>query len=86
MAKKAKNGTGTYKEFHDSVSEMSENDLVLAIDEELNRNDRTPRTDMLTRLIGRFNRLRGERIKLDVLAAARKRGAKQIDNLLDRCR
>lgn len=84
MTKKEKQaGAGKYKDYHASVADMTEDDIVLAIDEELNRDDRTPRVDMLTRLVGRFNRLRGERVKLNVLAAAKKKCVKEVHALLD---
>ncbi len=64
------------------VTEESEDSIALEIDALVN--DPAPNVDAIMRKTGRFNRLRGRRVKLAVLAALKQRGRKDTDALLDR--
>lgn len=46
--------------------------------------EKGPRIDRLARLTGRFNRRRGRRVMIEVLAAAKMQGGKDVNALLDR--
>lgn len=59
-----------YKAYHATFSELTEKEIAAEIRNELIRKDRSPRSEILMRLIGRFNRMRGERIKMQILRAA----------------
>ncbi len=55
-----------YKEAHAKMGEMSEDELLTAMQHEIDRGERC-RPDMLSRLAGRFNRKRGDRFTKAVL-------------------
>lgn len=69
-----------YKAAHASMKTMTIRDAVRALEAEIN--SERPRVDLITRLVGRLNRLRGEKLMRDVLASLNKRGQKSIDALL----
>lgn len=76
----------TYRLINERIGQMTEDELAAEIDRELN-GDR--RSDMLARLVGRFNRLRGKRVKQQVFAAIGNQDpkkSKSIDEVLDRHR
>lgn len=79
MAKKA---VANYKAAHQAMGEMTERELRDAIQAEVDRGP-AARVDLLTRFIGRFNRMRGQRCQRAVLALLDKRGAKNVDAVLD---
>jgi len=60
-----------------------EQSIAEAIRDEFMRED-GPRMDALARLTGRFNRRRGRRVMMEVLAAAKRKGEKDVNALLDR--
>lgn len=62
----------------------SEETVAQELGTELNRQDRPPQADKCLRLTGEFNRLRGSRVKLEVLSAMKKKGFKDVNALLDR--
>ena len=79
-----KKKTGTYNDLHASLMNYSEHDVRLALKTELNRTDRTPRVDYITRLVGRFNRLRAQRCLSEILALLSSDGKRDTDAVLDR--
>jgi hypothetical protein len=81
MAKK-KPGPGSYKELHVSLPNMTEQDLRDAMQAELNKGEKA-RPDLLARLIGRFNRMRGSRVARNVLGLLSYRGKKDVNAALD---
>lgn len=72
----------TYREM--GSLQKTEDSIAQALGAEINREDRPPRMSVITRLVGSFSRLRGQRVMLDVCAAAKVKGVKDIDTLLDR--
>lgn len=62
-----------YKAAHKSMKKMTEGEAAAAIQAELDRAE-GPRPDLLARLVGRFNRVRGSRCMRDVLSLLGKRG------------
>lgn len=74
----------TYKLINERLGSMTEDELAAEIDREL-AGER--RSDMLARLVGRFNRLRGKRVKQQVFAViGDPKKMKGIDEVLDRHR
>lgn len=73
---------GTYATVLDRMQDMTEAELLSAIEAELNSD--SPRIDMLRRLAARFNRARGARFMMGVLAATgtKRKGRKTIAGLL----
>ena len=73
---------GTYATVIGQMQDMSEAELLSAIEAELNSN--SPRVDLLRRLAARFNRARGARFMMGVLAAAgaKTKGRKTVAGLL----
>jgi hypothetical protein len=47
-------------------------------------NEPAPNVDAILRKTGRFNRLRGRRVKLAILSALKNKGQKDVNALLDR--
>lgn len=84
MAKNKAEGGNTYADLHGSLMGMTEPELEAAIDREVNRTDRSPRPDLLGRLIGRFNRLRANRTYLGVMALPTQAGKKDVASVLYR--
>lgn len=70
-----------YKTAHATMKTMTIRDAIAALEAEIN--SERPRVDLVTRLAGRLNRLRGEKLMRDVLASLNKRGTKSVDALLD---
>lgn len=81
MAKKKRD---TYSDLHSSLMGLSEPELEVMIDRELNRTDRPPRHDLLGRLCGRFNRLRANRTTRGILAMMDQAGRKDASAVLYR--
>lgn len=71
-----------YKEAHKNMRSMTEVELRQAIQAEVDKGD-DARPDLLTRLVGRFNRVRGSRCMRDVLALMGKRGKHDVYSVLD---
>ena len=71
-----------YKEAHKSMKNMSEVELRQAIQAEVDKGA-LARPDLLSRLVGRFNRVRGSRCMRDVLALLGKRGKHDVYSVLD---
>jgi hypothetical protein len=66
MAKKtAVEATKTYADMHRSLRTMNEAQIVVAMQQVLQSEN--PRIDMLTRLIGRYNKLRAKKVATSVL-------------------
>lgn len=80
----AKKKGGTYADMHGSLKSMSEPEIEAALDREVNRQDGLPRLDMLGRLVGRLNRLRGNRIYADVIALTKQPGRRDVGAVLHR--
>lgn len=72
----------TYKAAHRGMKSMSERELRDAMQAEIDKGPEA-RVDLLTRLIGRFNRKRGARCQRDILGLLSKRGRKDVDATLD---
>ncbi|HTR71744.1 MAG TPA: hypothetical protein VMH41_16135 [Mycobacteriales bacterium] len=72
-----------YRDMYASLSKMTEAEIVSAIDEELAS---ARRIEMLRRLLQRFNKLRGSRVRNQVITAAAAANGKRldVDALLDR--
>lgn len=68
MAKKtvAADATKNYAQMHENLSNMTEDELVFAMQNVLDEDD--PRVDMLTRIVGRYNRVRSNKATSRVLA------------------
>lgn len=80
----AKKKVGTYSEMHGSLKTMTEPEIEAALDHEVNRTDGLPRHDMIGRLLGRLNRLRGNRIYADVIALTKQQGRRDVSAVLHR--
>lgn len=70
-----------YKAAHQKMKSMSLKDIAKALQAEVNSD--APRVDLITRLVGRYNRIDGARRQRAVLALLDKRGAKNVDAVLD---
>ena len=70
----------TYADLLKKLGDMSEAELLAAIEAELNSD--SPRADMLMRLVGRFNRSRGARFQAGVMGLLGKKGRKSVAGLL----
>lgn len=64
----------------------AESEESIALDIAALLKQQEPNVDAILRKTGRFNRLRGRRVKRAVLAAIEKKGDKDVDALLDRNR
>lgn len=71
-----------YKEAHKSMRGMTEVELRQALQAEMDRGDEA-RPDLVSRLVGRFNRVRGSRCMRDILALMGKRGKHDVNQVLD---
>jgi hypothetical protein len=71
---------GTYSAVLPAMKSMTETELLAAIEAELNSEN--PRTEMLTRLVGRFNKARGQRFTTGVLSLLGARGRRDVASLL----
>lgn len=81
---KRKKKAGTYNDLHASLMDMTEPEVRAALRTELNRTDRGPRVDYVTRLVGRFNRLRSTRTMNEILSLLSVDGKRDTDAALDR--
>jgi len=81
MAKKNGAAPRSYKELYKALPKMSEAELRAAMQEELDKPN--PRPDMLARMVGRFNRLRGNRTMTGVLGLLSYKGKRNLDAVLD---
>lgn len=70
-----------YTDLHDALQKMTEPELREAMQKEIDSPD--PRSDALARMLGRFNRLRGERCKRNVLGLLGYKGKRDVNAALD---
>ena len=77
-SKKKGNATpSSYGELHKTLDQMTEEELLTAIQEEVDRDH--PRHNMIDRLIGRYNRLRGSRVRTAILSLpSKKKGGRSV--------
>lgn len=76
-----KEGALGYKSAHQRMRSMSLKDIAKALQTEVNSD--APRVDLITRLVGRYNRIDGARRQRDILGLLSKRGAKDVEAVLD---
>lgn len=69
-----------YKLAHQKMKSMSLKDISKALQAEVN--SEAPRVDLITRLVGRYNRIDGARRQAAVLGLLSKRGPKNVDAVL----
>lgn len=81
MATKSKAMSG-YKAAHSSMRGMTEKELREAIQAEVDKGAES-RPDLLSRLVGRYNRVRGSRCMREVLTLLGKRGKHDVYSVLD---
>lgn len=81
--KKGKSKTpNSYGELHKSLDQMTEMELIDALQQEVDREH--PRHNMIDRLVGRFNRLRGSRVRTEVMGLlSKKKGSRSVVAVLD---
>lgn len=70
-----------YDDLHKKMPKMTEAELRAAIQKEIDAPN--PRADAVMRLLGRFNRMRGERAKIAVLGLLGYKGKKDVNAALD---
>lgn len=71
----------TYKTLLVNLSALTESELRKAIQEEINKAN--PRPDMLARMVGRYNRVRGARAMTGVLGLLSYKGKRDVSAVLD---
>lgn len=69
-----------YKAAHTAMRSMTLKSAIAALEAELN--SERPRLDLISRLVGKINRLRGSKLMRDVMASLSKPGKKSVDALL----
>ena len=77
---KAKAQIANYGEMHKSLKGMSRQELIEAIQHEIDQPE--PRRDMVTRLIGRLNKVTGRHAMSSILALLSKKGARDVNAAL----
>lgn len=70
-----------YTDLHSTLQDMTETELRDAMQKEID--SPFPRSDALARMLGRFNRLRGERAKRNVLGLLGYKGKRNVNAALD---
>ncbi len=65
-----------------ALRDESEDSVVLDLAALINQDP--PNVDAIMRKTGKYNRLRGRRVKLAILSALRQKGEKDVNVLLDR--
>lgn len=74
--KTAAEATKTYADMHQNLGSMTEDQLVAAMQHELEKDE--PRVDLLTRLVGRYNKLRGKKSITVVLGLLSYKGKRDV--------
>lgn len=77
---KKKTGAASYKAAHKTMKTTDLKVIAALIQEEINKPE--PRMDLVSRLVGRYNRIDGARRMRDVLGLLSKRGKKNVDAVL----
>lgn len=82
MASKRGKAVAGYKAAHANMKSMSEQQLREAIQAEIDRGVEA-RPDLLSRLVGKLNRVVGSRRMRDILSLLGKRGKHDVNQVLD---
>lgn len=72
--------TVNYGAMHKNLKSMTEKDLLNAIQQEVDRDQ--PRPDMLRRLAGRLNKVRGSRVMATVMGMLSAKGKRDVNAAL----
>jgi len=80
MAKEKNAALTGYKAAHKTMKAMKLRDIAKALQAELD--SEAPRVDLITRLVGRYNRVDGARRQREILALLNRRGPKNVDAVL----
>lgn len=78
--KEAKKQIANYGEMHKSLRGMTRQQLIEAIQHEIDQPE--PRRDMITRLIGRLNKVTGRHAMNSILALLSKKGTRDVNAAL----
>lgn len=71
-----------YKTMHTALKTMTERELRVAIQQEVDRGQ-SARVDLLSRMVGRYNRVRGSRLQREIIGLLTKKGERKVNAILD---